>query len=63
MLFSEGCYLDTFFSGLQNHAPYYQETTDTQRITVHGKPFACSYANSEAMLKVMNAATQARTRV
>ena len=35
MLFSEGCYLDTFFSGLQTNAPYYQEITDIQRITLH----------------------------
>ena len=37
MLFSEGCYLDTFLSGLQTNAPYYQEITDIQRITLHNR--------------------------
>ena len=35
MLFSEGCYLDTFFSGLSFDAPYFVEVADIQGFILH----------------------------
>ena len=43
MLFSEGCYLDTFLSGLQTNAPYYQEFPDSQQVTLHKPHTAASH--------------------
>ena len=55
MLFSEGCYLDTFFSGLRTNAPYYQELPDSQQITLH--KFYSSAISGTCLQKLHTAAS------